>query len=259
MVAVIFGFLGVVVSAILILLVLNYSMFLWENGKISDLTSKIKSEPEDNISDLLSKNNTSRGFTTRDLNENIVKNRAISKVNQEDRKVIFVDEEIQSQLLNSIIVFFKKFRVNFWAQIRSIYRYFIHLAKPTKIDKEKLNQDEHQAQVTEVIEKVKTAESQEEYNNSNSEVNQVVVVTPKKSTTSDDDAKEQELFETMENKLLAKLKEVGMKHFDIWLDLGKLYEKHNYKEKAIEIYSMILKHADGKEKEFAKDKLIEMT
>lgn len=267
MIAVIFGFLGLFLSSILILLVLNYSVYLWESDKINDLTSRIKTDGEDHIPDFLAKNNASRGFTTRDLNENISRNRSISAIKHEDRKVIFVDGEEQSAFLNSVIVFFKKFQVNFWAQIRSIYRYLIHLAKPNENITDTSENEHEKVQITEVIQKVKDADQDEiEEDENQINQNQVVVVNPKKTATSDDtdddeEAKEQkdlELFEKMENKLLAKLKEVGMKHFDLWLDLGKLYEKYDYNEKATEVYSMILKHADGKEKEFAKDRLIEM-
>jgi L-rhamnose mutarotase len=263
MFSVIFGFLGIVLSLILILLVLNYSVYLWESNKINDLTSKIKSEHDDYIPDFLGKNNASRGFTTRDLNENISKNRSISSIKPEDRKVIFVDDKAESAWLKSITSFFHKFRVNFWAQIRSIYRYLIHLARPDGI-KVKSTTPEDKAQITEVIQKVKEADQDETTNIHEINDNQVVVINAKKSLVNEDDdleakeLKDLELFEKMENKLLAKLKEVGMKHFDIWLDLGKLYEKYEYKEKATEIYSMILKSSDGKEKEMAKDRLIEI-
>lgn len=264
MISVFFGFIGAVFSAILILLILNYSVYLWESGKINDLTNKIKVDNDESIPDFLTKNNASRGFTTRDLNENISKSRSISAVKPQDRKVIFVDDEPQSPLLNSIITFFKKFQVNFWAQIKSIYRYLIHLAKPSDIKQTtEESDDKQQAQISEVIQKVREAD-QDETPESELIANQVVVISAKKSTTVTDEEdpdkakKDLELFEKMEDKLLTKLKEIGMKHFDVWLDLGKLYEKYDYNEKATEVYSMILKHADGKEKDFAKDRLIEM-
>jgi|GEM_PF-6307899 len=268
MIAVIFGLLGIFLSSILILLVLNYTVYLWESNKINDLTSKIKNENDDQIPDFLAKNNASRGFTTMDLGENISRNRSISAVKHDDRKVIFVDGEEQSVFLNSIFAFFKKFQVNFWAQLRSIYRYLLHLAKPNDNQQKSEPDEQEKVQITEVIQKVKDADQDDEDDKVElTNQNQVVVVNPKKATKTDDEdedekeAKEKkdlELFEKLENKLLAKLKEVGMKHFDLWLDLGKLYEKYDYNEKAKEVYSMILKHADGKEKEFAKDKLIEM-
>jgi hypothetical protein len=65
-----------------------------------------------------------------------------------------------------------------------------------------------------------------------------------------------EIYEKIETNILQRLKETGLSHYDIWLELGKHYEKYDEKEKAIEVYSMVMKHAEGKEKDIARDGLI---
>lgn len=67
------------------------------------------------------------------------------------------------------------------------------------------------------------------------------------------------LFKKLENKILKKLKEVGLNHYDIWLELARLYEKYGKTQEAVKIYAMILKHAQGDPKEFARNKLIALT
>lgn len=68
-----------------------------------------------------------------------------------------------------------------------------------------------------------------------------------------------EVYEKIENSILDKLKIAGLSHYDIWLELGKHYEKYNEREKAIEIYSMVMKHSEGRNKDIARDGLIALS
>ena len=63
-------------------------------------------------------------------------------------------------------------------------------------------------------------------------------------------------YEKIENSILKRLQEVGLNNYDIWLELANHYQKHQENEKAKEIYAMVLKHAQGKEKEMAMNGLI---
>ena len=72
-------------------------------------------------------------------------------------------------------------------------------------------------------------------------------------------------FEKQENKILTKLQSLqennmGLNHWDLWLDLGDLYGKYAQKDKQKEIYTFILSKADNsdKEKELATFRLIGM-
>jgi hypothetical protein len=68
-----------------------------------------------------------------------------------------------------------------------------------------------------------------------------------------------DIFEKLENSILEKLKGAGLNHYDIWVELAGLYESYQEKEKALEIYAMVLKHAEGREKDIAKNKLIALS
>jgi hypothetical protein len=68
-----------------------------------------------------------------------------------------------------------------------------------------------------------------------------------------------EIYEKIEANILQRLKETGLSHYDIWLELGKHYEKYGENEKAIEIYSMVMKNSQGREKDIARDGLIALS
>lgn len=260
MLTVIVSFLGTIFLSTLSLLFINYSVYLWENKKIQDLTNQIKPNQKSENEEILQKNQASRGFTSIDMGESVSKQRILSTINADERKVLFVDEDLQPKWLTGMITFFKRLRINFWAQLKNVFVYLINLAviyngdKPENKEEEKL--------VTEVIQKVKEIDQE----NDTKEVlkkenvlpsNQVIVINPNKPEEEESvqTKKNNELFEKMEDKLLKKLKEVGMNHFDIWLDLGKLYEDQKEPKKAKEIYQMVLKHATGKEQETARNAL----
>ncbi len=76
------------------------------------------------------------------------------------------------------------------------------------------------------------------------------------TTKKENPTKQDEVYEKLEARILAKLKESGFEHYDIWLELGDFYVKFKEKEKAREIFALVLKHSEGKEREFARDKLI---
>lgn len=67
------------------------------------------------------------------------------------------------------------------------------------------------------------------------------------------------VYEKIEASILEKLQQTGLNHYDIWLELGKHYEKYNETEKAIEVYSMVMKHSEGKNKEIARNGLIALS
>ena len=267
MLTVVVSFFGTVFLFTLTLLFLNYSVYLWENKKILDLSSRIKPNNTPDSEAILGKGSSSHGFTSIDVGESISKQRTITPINADERKVLFADEEdLQPKWISQIITFFKRLRANFWVQSRNAFVYLIKLAGNSK---ETVQTEEEVEVISEVIEKVKDIdaekEAEDEVESTDSESvspsNQVVVIKAKE--VDEDDSKEtptqkkrsEELFEKMEARLLDKLKEEGMKHFDIWLDLAKLYEDQDEPEKAKEIYQMVLKHADGKEQKKARNAL----
>jgi hypothetical protein len=76
--------------------------------------------------------------------------------------------------------------------------------------------------------------------------------------TNTKDEGELTLFEKAEIKLIEKLRDIGLNHWDLWLELGDLYGKYGEKEKQKEIYTLILSKADGEEKKLATYRLIGM-
>ena len=81
----------------------------------------------------------------------------------------------------------------------------------------------------------------------------------KKTTSSKGvNTKQQQNFKRLEAKILAKLKEMGMNRYDIWLELGNLYLKFEENEKAKEIFALVLRHSkeDPEIRETARNNLI---
>ncbi len=75
----------------------------------------------------------------------------------------------------------------------------------------------------------------------------------------DSKIKDTTTYDKIEKSILTKLQETGLNHYDIWLELGQFYQKYDEKEKAIEIFAMVMKHAQGKDKDLARDGLIALS
>lgn len=272
MLTVIVSFFIAILSGTFLLLILNYSVYLWENKRIADLTSKLSGQQKSSDDEILEKKNASRGFTARDMFlEGVSKSKSILPVNHQERKVIFIDNDDKPKWLNQVLTFFRRFQTNFRAQLKNVISYLINLAIPEENEVSNTATDQPSNEVFEVIQKVQEDSVEdippEVKINQVLPGNQVVVVNPKPARAAENsensenkvNKKQDEVFTKLEDKLLKKLKEVGMNHFDIWLELGKLYEKYDEPQNAKEIYSLVLKHGHGKEQEFAKNRLIEIT
>jgi len=279
MVMVLVSLLFIILFLVAGLLSLNYSIFLWENKKVNDLTSRIKPSPEVSSNDaLLQKNTASRGFTSLDMNDSVSVSRAIQTSNPGERMMsdISPNSELPTWVARTLD-FLKKLRTNFWTQFINFSKYLISLAKPAEHVKEEDREkaEVKKAEVHEVIEKVintpkedvEDREDQKTVFHTNPKSSQSEVPEYKSSVAtisfaSGNDEKNEldmTMFEKMENKILQKLKEEGMNHYDIWVDLGKLYEKYNEKGKAKEVYALVLRHSQGNERDFARDRLIEIS
>ena len=279
MVMVLVSLLFIILFLVAGLLSLNYSIFLWENKKVNDLTSRIKPSPEVSSNDaLLQKNTASRGFTSLDMNDSVSVSRAIQTSNPGERMMsdISPNSELPTWVARTLD-FLKKLRTNFWTQFINFSKYLISLAKPAEHVKEEDREkaEVKKAEVHEVIEKVintpkedvEDREDQKTVFHTNPKSSQSEVPEYKSSmatisfASGNDEKNELDMtmFEKMENKILQKLKEEGMNHYDIWVDLGKLYEKYNEKGKAKEVYALVLRHSQGNERDFARDRLIEIS
>lgn len=63
-------------------------------------------------------------------------------------------------------------------------------------------------------------------------------------------------FEKIERRILDRLQASGLKNYDIWIQLGDFYLKYGELEKAKEIFALVLKQANGEQKEIARNRLI---
>ena len=262
---------GVVVFGLLIALTINYSVVIWENKRITDLTSKIKPDSEFNNS-VLDKDPNSHSFTSRDLGDSVSKTKSIQPANFDARKLVQVSSDDIPKWAKTLWNFLMNLRANFFSQIKRLVVYLFSLVKPPLQDNFAQQQQE-QVEVSVVVEKVKNATDKEADSLALTTVDNSVIIDSvsvevvqdkhevvpdflNKKTEKEDQVKDTGLFDKLEDKILEKLKKVGLSNYDIWLDLANLYEDFEQKEKAMEVYTMILKHADGKEKDMARDRLI---
>jgi len=65
-------------------------------------------------------------------------------------------------------------------------------------------------------------------------------------------------FDRLEEKILKRLQESGLRDYNIWLQLGEFYLKYDEPEKAKEIFALVLKQASGEAKEIARNRLLSL-
>lgn len=73
------------------------------------------------------------------------------------------------------------------------------------------------------------------------------------------ETEEQSVLARIEKRLLAKLKEEGLNRYDIWLELGDVYDKYGEHDKAREVYALVLKHGSELDKKRAVERLISLS
>jgi hypothetical protein len=292
MVTALVGFLLTLFFATLVVLSINYAIYLWESRRIDDLTKNIKPQ---GVTDPLQQPSAHRGFTTRDVggvaagkfqhlgSPQISANSAIQKIDTGNRYVMGTETDATPSWYRTLLRLINNIRFQFWPQLRRWFKSVKQLFQPvhhqdegelggvfepevitSQSSTEDVDAQDEQAEISDLVEKVINQ----------NQTRQIIQTNPKQTTTQTDTAKdvdagkaEQEekdkadqkvLFEKLESRLLSKLQEVGLRHFDVWLELGKLYEKHQQPEKASEIYTMILKNSQGSEKDQARDRLISL-
>jgi hypothetical protein len=268
MITLVVSFFTLLTFATIAVLCLHYAFYLYENRKIEDLTRKIQPR---NTTDMMQRKYADRSFTSRDMGENITKtSKALQPIQAETRRVMGMMTSNGSSWLQKIQLFLTNLRYQFWPQIQRLWQNSFSLLRPMHHDdqdeveqateiipaggqKDDLEMVEQlkQDQINDLVEKV--------ISQTESEFQGATVHTNAKAATKKpllEDPEQKALFDKLESKLLNRLKEVGLKHFDIWLQLGQLYEKYEEYGKATEIYNMILKNSEGREKDFARDRLI---
>lgn len=260
-------------SGLILAILINYSIYLWESKKVDDLTSTIRHEETSHVmrgtakhsfSSFAGKPKTLTGSSNDQIHENSL---SINKKHD------------YPDWLNKLIEELEAFKKNAFKSIKRFFRYLVHITSPsesikvTDVQKEQ-EKERKQSEIDEVVEKVSEA-------NATKEVEEEIFPEPPKvfatqsHATSDqdeedgDDAtlglaglsdekeeKDMSLFEKLETRILTKLRESGLDHYDIWVELGDLYLKFDEKEKAREVFALVLKHSEGTPKELARNRLI---
>jgi len=271
-----FGFIAV--------LALNYAFYEWEEKKINELAKHIKPQDPNSI---LFKSTSSREFTTFDLSS-VAKTKPAKVVkNIYDRTLILLKENNYPDWFSSIVKEIDNLRKNFWQTISRFWNYILSLTKPTPTaeeasetsssDIEDKKNEKKLREVDETVDRVTVLAQRTDPNEIQllSSSSEVKTVAPAKASASLPSLEEDftvatiglvssgekseldmSLFERLESRILGKLKNKGLGHYDIWLELGDLYFKFGEKDKAREVFALVLKHSDGEEKEFARDRLI---
>ncbi len=290
------GLISLVVFSFASLLLLNYSIYLWENQRIDDLANQAKVDNND----ILARNSATYGFSTHDM----------SQVAMNSRKDIVLAKN--GNFFSNFFSNFSHSQANFIDYLKHSWNYIISVTAPPKpqlsnhddpkIIEQKQDVDKtiskfaqtnpelnNKISKTKPLSWVKDYNSEEEVSNNQPEITEqtsqsdfssVNETTQTFSNTSntkgatinlvtsdDEDSKNQDqqtkkdkaLYQKLEARILENLRSTGLNNYSVWMQLGKLYEKYEEREKAVEIYALVLKHSDGKEKELARNKLIALT
>lgn len=244
---------------IILLIALTYLVSLaihsYETQKLENLTNQIKHK---NTAGILNKTSAKRSFSSFDLNESIFKSKSLAK------KIISQAAQVFSKKKEEEAAAFETQKVthgatNYNTSINKIRTFLFSLFQPLEIkptakhtqeiiDKSVQNKSEYQSDVEHIINHPPKASNDED----TTEIKRTATIdyAAKKGNIQDS------IFEKMELKILQKLKESGMNNYDIWLELGELYQKYNQNDKAQEVFALILKHASGTTQEKAKNFLI---
>jgi len=266
-------------------LALNYAVYQWEENQVNELAKKIK--PTDDTNSILFKSTSSREFTTFDLG-NVAKSQPAQAVqNMYDRALISLKERKYPDWVATFFGELNNIRRSFWKTVQRGFRYAVSLTKPATTLREAQQKDKEEMKQAHTSHKKlkevdQTVENVAKLTTAAQSATPLLETTPEgapptgpaKATQSADssdgdgatigitaqaDGKSEvdmTLFERLESRILAKLKDRGLGRYAIWLELGDLYLKFDEKEKAREVFALVLKHAEGDEKEFARDRLI---
>jgi len=248
-----------VISSTGVLLILNYTVISWESKVLDRLGKK----NTDSVPDILSKSKAVYSPDNKDYSSDVLSQKKDSnKVSRGLIKVYNSKYPIWFIKLNSEII---ELRQNFVPTIRKWFSNFITLFKnrqkdqsPHDILKSKVFQEE----VSQVSEKITNQNALMILEEEQSKDLESPTSKEKSVATLDIANKNNKstnlVLEKMEKKILRKLQESGMSNYDLWLNLGEVYMQHNEKEKANQIFALVLKHATGKPKEIARNYLISM-
>ena len=279
----------------LLIVTLEYAIYLWENQRIDGLTKNIP--PLQNTYEPSIK----RSFSLNDHSVNKVNppspNMKFNISNKYfERSLVLVQSQDYKGLFEKIIEISKKVLNNFGYYAQKSFKYIIKLSKsgnsfPDQEEKH-VKSPQSASKIKDTAEKItKITESENvKINNIDSNppflnnyrsqsttsdlpvISEVInhqqdittIIQPTQGATlnlaiEDKPIKDTTTYDKIEKSILSKLQETGLNHYDIWLELGHFYQKYDEKEKAKEIFAMVMKHAQGRDKDLARDGLIALS
>jgi hypothetical protein len=261
------------------LMVLNYMMYLWQSRQIENLASQVKQQSTDKIFN----KNSSYEFTSMDMSSSV----DTKNLNKGIVLMKPMDNSFWLELQAKISILSK----NSFSNFKKFLDYLTTLTTPPKknqTEKSLFNNSSKENLINKLKPTTKTKpfvldDLEEEIDLETDNINenlQTQVADDKKiienqtnkatiNIASDkeeekqkkevQDQAQQDLFAKLETKILENLRNSGLGNYSSWLELGALYEKYNKKSEAMEIYALVLKHSEGKEKDLARDKLIALS
>jgi hypothetical protein len=281
----------------LLIVCLEYAIYLWENQKMNDLTKDIPTSQSPYDSGV------KRSFSSEDYSNDKTNSTSPNmkfNINNKyfERSLVLVQSQDYKGWLEKAAEISKKVANNVGYYSKKAFKYVINLSKsgnnfPDQEEKH-IKSEQSASKINETVEKItqindtdnnvelsKTTndkpnffnnhDSHKNYNldESNSEshdlpANNVVKADTNQGATlnlavDDKPAKDTTTYDKIEKSILLKLQETGLNHYDIWLELGHFYQKYDEKEKAKEIFAMVMKHAEGRDKDLARDGLIALS
>jgi hypothetical protein len=227
------GLLGIGVTVFSIILILSYAIYEYQSEKIGHKNTPTQSHAPSNFT-LQTLTSSKPALVAHDLYE---------------RTMIHIKESTYPDWINTIIEFVDNVRRNGWASIKNLFTYLLSLTRPAHASTEV---DTAATTELERDEMHKTVQNVNEIDTFVTQQNSTQSLTTDSATDYDDSisaiqsassTSANELFEKLESRILDKLKKSSMKNYDMWLELGELYLKYDQKEKAGEVFALVLKHA----------------
>jgi hypothetical protein len=207
--------------------------------------------------------------------------------NIKERTLFAIEDQEFEDWLDAIEKIFKMLRKDFFGTLKGFFIFLINLSKPLETEDfesrmARLNAQRQKMELDKMVNNLKDNQStdvkrleSEQVQSLPSKVTKISatgttvissrkIIVLKKTVDEDfelttDEVEETEEnttelteFEKVEQRLLSKLRESGMDHYDLWLDLADLYVKNNAQDKARQVYTYVAKNS----KDFIKQKAI---
>lgn len=207
--------------------------------------------------------------------------------NIKDRTLFAIEDQEFEDWLDAVEKIFKMLRKDFFGTLKGFFVFLINLSKPLETEDfesrmARLNAQRQKMELDKMVSNLKDNQSTDvkrletdQVQTLPSKVTKISatgtavissrkIIVLKKTNDEDfelttDEVEETEEntielteFEKVEQRLLTKLRESGMDHYDLWLDLADLYVKNNAQDKARQVYTYVAKNS----KDFIKQKAI---